>query len=46
MLALAQITGMSETGTRINDQPLVRLQLHIEGPGIAPFDTQDRVIAA
>ncbi len=46
VLALAQITGMGETGTRINDQPLVKLQLHIEGPGIAPFDAQDRVIAS
>ncbi len=46
VLALAQITGMGETGTRINDQPLVKLQLRIEGPGIAPFDTQDRVIAS
>jgi hypothetical protein len=46
VLALAQITGMGETGTRINDQPLVTLQLHIEGPGIAPFDSQDRVIAS
>jgi hypothetical protein len=46
VLALAQITGMSETGTRINDQPLVNLQLHIEGPGIAPFNAQDRVIAS
>jgi hypothetical protein len=46
MLALAQITGMGETGTRINDQPVVKLQLHIEGPGIAPFDSQDRVIAS
>src|SRR5882757_5563910 len=44
VLALAQITGMGETGTRINDQPLVKLQLRIEGPGIAPFDSQDRVI--
>jgi hypothetical protein len=24
---------------------VVKLQLHIEGPGIAPFDSQDRVIA-
>ena len=39
VLALAQITGMGETGTRINDQPVVKLQLHIEGPGIAPFDS-------
>ncbi len=46
VLAVAQITGMSETGTRINDQPLVKLQLHIEGPGITPFDSQDRVIAS
>ena len=46
VLALAQITGMGETGTRINDQPLVKLQLHIEGPGIAPFSAQDRVIAS
>jgi hypothetical protein len=46
VLALAQITGMGETGTRINDQPLVKVQLHIEGPGIAPFDSQDRVIAS
>src|ERR1700754_4513439 len=45
VLALAQITGIGETGTRINEQPLVKLQLHIEGPGIAPFDSQDRVIA-
>ena len=46
VLALARITGMGETGTRINDQPLVKLQLRIEGPGIAPFDSQDRVIAS
>jgi Short C-terminal domain len=45
VLALAQITGIGETGTRINEQPVVKLQLHIEGPGIAPFDSQDRVIA-
>jgi hypothetical protein len=46
VLALAQVTGISETGTRINDQPLVKVNLHIQGPGIAPFDTQDRVIAS
>ena len=46
VLALAQIAGMGETGTRINDQPVVKLQLHIEGPGIAPFNAQDRVIAS
>jgi hypothetical protein len=46
VLALAQITGLGETGTRINDQPLVKLNLHISGPGFAPFDGQDRVIAS
>ena len=33
VLALAQVTGIGETGTRINDQPLVKIDLHIEGPG-------------
>ena len=44
-LALARITGMGETGTRINDVPLVRLMLRVEGPGIAPFDAEDSVLA-
>ncbi|WP_163801646.1 SHOCT domain-containing protein [Mycolicibacterium sediminis] len=46
VLALAQVTGMTETGTRINDQPLVKLSLHVEGPGLVPFDTQDSVLAS
>lgn len=46
VLALAQINGITETGTRINDQPLVKVGLHIEGPGFAPFDVEDRVIAS
>lgn len=46
VLALAQVTGMHETGTRINEQPLIKIDLHIEGHGLAPFDTQDRVIAS
>ena len=46
VLALAQITGLTETGTRINNRPLVKVQLHISGTGIAPFDTEDRVIAS
>jgi hypothetical protein len=46
VLALGQITGISETGTRINDQPLVKINLHVEGPGLTPFDTQDSVIAS
>ena len=46
VLALAQITGIAETGTRINDQPLVKINLHVEGPGFTPFDTQDSVLAS
>ena len=46
VLALAQVTGIGETGTRINDQPLVKVSLHVEGPGITPFNTQDSVVAS
>jgi hypothetical protein len=46
VLALAQIMGIAETGTRINEQPLVKLQLHISGSGFTPFDSEDRVIAS
>ena len=44
VLALAQIIGITETGTYINNQPLIKLNLRIAGPGFG-FDTQDRVIA-
>jgi Short C-terminal domain len=46
VLALAQVVGIHETGTRINDNPLVKIDLQISGPGIAPFASQDRVIAS
>ncbi|HET6735892.1 SHOCT domain-containing protein [Mycobacterium sp.] len=46
VLALAQVTNIQETGTRINEQPLVKLDLQISAPGIAPFASQDRVIAS
>lgn len=46
VLALAQVTGIHETNTRINEQPLVKLDLQISGPGIAPFTSQDRVLAS
>ena len=38
--------GITETGTRINEQALVELQLHISGSGFTPFDSEDRVIAS
>ncbi len=46
VLALAQITGVTETGTWINNQQVVKVHLHIAGPGFLPFDTEDRVIAS
>jgi hypothetical protein len=46
LLALARVTGITETGTQINNRPLVKLDLHIEGPGVVPFDAADRVIAS
>lgn len=46
VLALAQVVGIHETGTRINEQPLVKIDLQISGPGITPFASQDRVIAS
>src|SRR6478736_893410 len=45
VLGLGRIMGMGETGTRINDVPLVKLRLRVEGPGITPFDTEDSVLA-
>jgi hypothetical protein len=45
VLALAQITGVTETGTWINNQQVVKLHLHISGPGFLPFDSEDRVTA-
>jgi hypothetical protein len=46
VLGLAQVTGIQETNTRINDQPLVKLDLQISGPGLTPFTAQDRVVAS
>jgi hypothetical protein len=46
VIALAQVVGIHETNTRINERPLVKLDLQISGPGIAPFASQDRVLAS
>jgi hypothetical protein len=45
VLALAQVTGYGETGTMINMHPVLSVNLHITGPGLTPFDRQERVIA-
>jgi hypothetical protein len=42
VLTMAQITGLGETGMRINERPVVNLDLHISGPGFE-FDDRKRV---
>src|SRR5947209_19162831 len=39
VLAIAQIQGLGETGMRINERPVVKLDLRITGPG---FDFSDQ----
>ncbi|BBY87402.1 SHOCT domain-containing protein [Mycolicibacterium tokaiense] len=46
VLGTAEVVGIHETGTRVNDQPLVKLDLRIEGPGFDAFTTQDSVLAS
>ena len=45
VLALAQITGITETGMWVNNQQVVKVHLHISGSGFLPFDSEDRVTA-
>ena len=42
VLTMAQITGLGETGMRINERPVVNVDLHISGPGFE-FDSRKRV---
>jgi hypothetical protein len=42
VLTIAQITGLRETGMRINDRPVAVVNLRITGPGFG-FDTEKRV---
>jgi hypothetical protein len=46
VLALAQVTGIQETGVRINEQPMAKVDLQISGPGITAFSAKDRVVAS
>jgi putative oligomerization/nucleic acid binding protein len=42
VLAMGQIQGLTETGMRINDHPVIKLDLRITGPGV-DFNDQKRV---
>jgi hypothetical protein len=46
VLALAQIIGLTETNMEINDRRVVRVGLHVSGPGVVPFDAEKRVTAS
>lgn len=46
VLALADITGIAETGVSIGDQPVVKVSLHIAAPEFAAFDSEVRVTAS
>lgn len=37
----AQVLEMTQTGTYINEQPRVKLQLRIQAPGVTPFESND-----
>ena len=38
----ARILGGQQTGTYINEQPVMKLQLKVEAPGIAPFEMEKK----
>ncbi len=40
----ASILSATETGTRINGQPVVKLQLRISAPGVTPFDAEKKQV--
>jgi hypothetical protein len=38
VLALAEVVGLTETNLTINERPVVKLDLHISGPNLTPFN--------
>jgi hypothetical protein len=40
----ATILEMTQTGTQINEQPLVKLKLQVEASGIEPYEIEKRVV--
>ena len=43
VLGLAEVVGLTETNVTINERPVVKLDLHISGPNLTPFNAQQRV---
>lgn len=41
---VGRVLEMTETGTHVNNRPLVKVRLMIEAPGIAPFEVTRRIV--
>lgn len=46
VLALADVTGIAETGVSIGDEPVVKVSLHVAAPEFTAFDSEVRVTAS
>lgn len=46
LLVLARITGMSDTAWFVNDQQMIKVNLHIDVPGLPGFDAQETMAAS
>ena len=46
ILVLARITGMSDTSWFVNDQQMIKVNLHIEVPGLPGFDAQETMASS
>jgi len=46
VLVLAQITGISDTSWFVNDQQMIKVNLHFEVPGYQGFDTQETMVSS
>ena len=46
VLVLAQITGISDTNWFVNDQQMIKVNLHFDVPGYQGFDTQESMASS
>ncbi|MCV7343873.1 SHOCT domain-containing protein [Mycolicibacterium rhodesiae] len=46
VLVLAQITGISDTSWFVNDQQMIKVNLHFEVPGYQGFDSQETMASS
>lgn len=46
LLTVARITGISDTAWFVNDQQMIKVQLHVDVPGTTGFDTQETMASS